>query len=114
MTKANERRPTQGGQTKNYVLQPIPTDEVPAGQTMKDLGTKWGLEGNQTLRKTRSGAQLRSIPGGLEPAQDEQEPRSISLHHKFCLGRILAGVIALVSVRMIPWVPAGFDVGPTP
>jgi len=38
----------------------------------------------------------------------------IRLHHKFCLGRILAGVIALVSVRMIPWVPAGFDVGPTP
>jgi len=37
------------------------------------------VDGKQGPRKTRSGAPTQSIPGGLETAPDEQEPRADSL-----------------------------------
>ena len=54
-----------------------------------------------------------------EPETEVQPPRMTirlpaRVHHKPCLGWIPAGVIVPVSIRMIPWIPAAFDVGPTP
>ena len=46
------------------------------GTTEKELGVRWGLtkgESNQKGRATRNSAQAQQIPGGLEPAQEEQE-----------------------------------------
>ena len=55
MTKANSRQPKG------------------KGQTLEDLGQKWGPEGKKTPKK---GAPAQSIPGGLsEAVQDEPEPR---------------------------------------
>ena len=36
------------------------------------------------------------------------------LHHKFGISQVLAGLITLVSVRVVPWIPAVFIIGPRP
>ena len=52
--------------------------------------------------------------GELIPACGNPRCDVLAVHHKPCLGWIPAGVIVPVSIRMIPWIPAAFDVGPTP
>ena len=80
MSKTNGRRSAQGNRPRpGFELQPVPDDEVVAGQSEKDLGRQWGAQGKEGPRTTRRGAQIQNIPGGLETAQDELESHSQSL-----------------------------------
>ena len=58
MAKTNVNKPTQGGRQPKG-----------RGQSDKDLGAKWGVEGRKSAPQD---VHAQSIPGGLDTAQDER------------------------------------------
>ena len=81
----NSERATEAGKKKpGFFYQEVPNSEANPGVSDKELGMRWGTnqgESGQKGRTTRKGTRSQSIPGGLEPAQEEQgvQPENSSL-----------------------------------
>ena len=74
MSKTDGLLATQG---KTHLM---PKDRARPGQSLTELGKRWG-SGNKTRpQTTRAGSsQPKSIPGGLEMAPDKPESQLVSL-----------------------------------
>ena len=72
---ATSERATETGKKKpGFFSQEVPNSEANPGVSEKELGMCWGTNQGESGRKgrtTRKGIHPQSIPGGLEPAQEE-------------------------------------------
>jgi hypothetical protein len=84
MTDNFREQAPRAGRKRNlgYVYEEVPNNEVNPGISLNDLGARWGTDPGKLEKKgqvTRKGTWARLIPGGIEPAQDEQEVQPESL-----------------------------------